>query len=414
MLFFTLFRESIFFAWHALTASRLRTFLSLLGITIGIFAIITVFTVVDALEQNVRGSVASMGDDVIFVQKWPWEFGNSEYPWWKYMNRPSPYIDELPEIKRQSNLAQSAAFVIDLNRTLQYGSSNIENVQVTCASAEYDRVKNFELADGRYFSPIESAAGRPVTILGYAVWRNLFGSSNPIGKIIRAGSNRLEVVGVFAYEGSSAIGVSMDNLILVPVNFARNFVDLRSERINPTIYVRAKNGINNEDLREELTGIMRSVRKLKPLQDDSFALNETSMLTKSFNSLFDIIGLAGWVIGGFSIIVGGFGIANIMFVSVKERTSQIGVQKALGARSSFILMQFLVESILLSLSGGVLGLLVVFFGLLIVNNAFDLDIVLSSSNVILALTISLLIGLISGFVPSYTASQLDPVEAMRS
>jgi putative ABC transport system permease protein len=222
------------------------------------------------------------------------------------------------------------------------------------------------------------------------------------------------VVGVFAYEGSSAIGVSMDNLILVPVNFARNFVDLRSERINPTIYVRAKNGINNEDLREELTGIMRSVRKLKPLQDDSFALNETSMLTKSFNSLFDIIGLAGWVIGGFSIIVGGFGIANIMFVSVKERTSQIGVQKALGARSSFILMQFLVESILLSLSGGVLGLLVVFFGLLIVNNAFDLDIVLSSSNVILALTISLLIGLISGFVPSYTASQLDPVEAMRS
>jgi putative ABC transport system permease protein len=200
----------------------------------------------------------------------------------------------------------------------------------------------------------------------------------------------------------------------VPVNFARNFVDLRSERINPTIYVRAKNGINNEDLREELTGIMRSVRKLKPLQDDSFALNETSMLTKSFNSLFDIIGLAGWVIGGFSIIVGGFGIANIMFVSVKERTSQIGVQKALGARSSFILMQFLVESILLSLSGGVLGLLVVFFGLLIVNNAFDLDIVLSSSNVILALTISLLIGLISGFVPSYTASQLDPVEAMRS
>jgi putative ABC transport system permease protein len=275
-------------------------------------------------------------------------------------------------------------------------------------------VKNFELADGRYFSPIESAAGRPVTILGYAVWRNLFGTSNPIGKIIRAGSNRLEVVGVFAYEGSSAIGVSMDNLILVPVNFARNFVDLRSERINPTIYVRAKNGINNEDLREELTGIMRSVRKLKPLQDDSFALNETSMLTKSFNSLFDIIGLAGWVIGGFSIIVGGFGIANIMFVSVKERTSQIGVQKALGARSSFILMQFLVESILLSLSGGVLGLLVVFFGLLIVNNAFDLDIVLSSSNVILALTISLLIGLISGFVPSYTASQLDPVEAMRS
>lgn len=414
MIFLTLFQESILFAWHALTANRLRTFLSLLGITIGIFAIITVFTVVDALEQNVRGSVASLGDDVIFVQKWPWEFGNSEYPWWKYMNRPSPSIDELPEIKRQSNLSEAAAFMVDLNRTLQYGSSNIENVQVTCASADYDKVKNFELADGRYFTPIESASGRAVTILGYAVWRNLFGTSNPLGKIIRAGNYRLEVVGVFAYEGTSAIGVSMDNLILVPINFARNYVDLRNERINPTIYVKARKGVSNDDLREELTGIMRSVRRISPLQDNSFALNETSMLTRSFNTLFDIIGLAGWVIGGFSIIVGGFGIANIMFVSVKERTSQIGVQKALGARSSFILMQFLVESVLLSLFGGILGLLVVFFGLMIVNYSFDLDIVLSTSNVILAVTISVLIGLISGFVPAYSASQLDPVEAMRS
>lgn len=414
MIFLTLFKESVFFAWHALTANRLRTFLSLLGITIGIFAIITVFTVVDALEQNVRGSVASLGDDVIFVQKWPWEFGDSEYPWWKYMNRPLPSIDELPEIKRQSNLSEAAAFVVDLNRTLQYGSSNIENVQVTCASADYDKVKNFELADGRYFTPMESASGRAVTILGYAVWRNLFGTTNPIGKIIRAGSNRVEVVGVFAFEGSSAIGVSMDNLILVPVNYARNFVDLNNERINPSIYVKARKGVNNEDLREELTGIMRSIRRIQPLQDNSFALNETSMLTKSFNTLFDIIALAGWVIGGFSIIVGGFGIANIMFVSVKERTSQIGVQKALGARSSFILMQFLIESVLLSLAGGLLGLLVVFTGLLLVNNSFDLDIVLNSSNVILALTISILIGLISGFVPAYSASQLDPVDAMRS
>jgi putative ABC transport system permease protein len=401
------------FAWHAITANRLRTFLSLLGITIGIFAIITVFTVVDALEQNVRGSVASMGDDVIFVAKWPWEFG-SDYPWWKYMNRPTPIIDELPEIKRLSNLAESAAFVVSLNKTLQYGSSNIENVQVTCASAEYDKVKNLELADGRYFTPVESASGRAVTIIGYAVWQNLFGYVNPIGKVIRAGNTRLEVIGVFAREGSSAIGISMDNMILTPVNYARNLVDLRNERNNPTIYVKAKSGIRNDDLREELTGIMRTIRRLKPLQDDSFALNETSMLTKSFNSLFDIIGLAGWVIGGFSIIVGGFGIANIMFVSVKERTSQIGIQKALGARSSFILMQFLVESILLSLAGGILGLLVVFLGLLIANNSFDLDIVLNSSNIILALTISVLIGLISGFVPSYTASQLDPVEAMRS
>jgi putative ABC transport system permease protein len=225
---------------------------------------------------------------------------------------------------------------------------------------------------------------------------------------------KFDVIGVFEKEGSSAIGNSMDNVVLIPINYARNILDLRSERLDPTIYLKAKPGVSNEALKDETTGIMRNVRKLKPMADVDFALNETSMLTKGFDSIFMVIGLAGWVIGGFSIIVGGFGIANIMFVSVKERTALIGIQKSLGAKNIFILTQFLTEAVILSLLGGIIGLLLVLGGVYFANSFLDLGVVLTNSNIILALTISVLIGIISGFIPSYTASQLDPVEAMRS
>jgi putative ABC transport system permease protein len=243
---------------------------------------------------------------------------------------------------------------------------------------------------------------------------NLFGNINGVGKSVNVMGKKFDVIGVFEKEGNSVIGNSMDNVVLIPINYARNILDLRSERLDPTIYLKAKQGVTNEALKDETTAIMRNVRKLKPMAEVNFALNETSMLTKGFDSIFMVIGLAGWVIGGFSIIVGGFGIANIMFVSVKERTSLIGIQKSLGARNIFILTQFLTESVILSLLGGIVGLLIVFIGLFAVNSFLDLGIMLTNSNIILALTISVLIGVISGFIPSYTASQLDPVEAMRS
>ncbi len=413
MLFWALIIESIRFAWHSLTANKLRTFLSLLGITIGIFSIITVFTVVDSLESNVRKSVASLGDNVIFIQKWPWEFGG-DYPWWKYLNRPVPTIEELPEVLKRSTLASTGAFVASTNKTVKYRNNNIENVDLKCVSHQYDEVKTFELIDGRYFTEQESAGGRNKAIIGYDIAMNLFGNTAGVGKSISVLGKKFDVIGVFEKEGSSAIGNSMDNVVLIPINFARNLLDLRSERLDPTIYLKAKAGVSNEALKDEATGIMRNVRKLKPMADANFALNETSMLTKGFDSVFLVIGLAGWVIGGFSIIVGGFGIANIMFVSVKERTALIGIQKSLGAKNIFILTQFLTEAVILSLFGGIIGLLFVLGGLLTVNYFLDLGIALTSSNIILALTISILIGVISGFIPSYTASQLDPVEAMRS
>jgi putative ABC transport system permease protein len=412
-MFLGLFKESIIFATNALTTNKLRTFLSLLGITIGIFAIIIVFTILDSFENNLRKSVKSLGDDVVFVQKWPWTFG-PDYPWWKYINRPVPQYPELDNIMRKCNGAQAAAFSVSCPVTLKHLSSSIENVTMTAASHDYDQVKNFEIADGRYFTELESVTGRPVVIIGDMLAATLFPLQSAVGQMIKMNGNRVIIVGVFKKEGESIIGNSMDKEVLVPVNYGRNLIDLKNENMDQVIMLRAKAGVSNDELIDELTGIMRSLHKLQPKEENDFALNQTSLISNQFDNLFDVVGIVGWVIGGFSILVGGFGIANIMFVSVKERTHIIGIQKSLGAKNYFVLSQFLFEAIFLSLIGGAIGLLIVFLITLVAGNAFSMEITLTRSNIILGLTISILIGVVSGFVPAYGASQLDPVEAIRS
>jgi putative ABC transport system permease protein len=413
MVFLGLIRESILFALNALVVNRLRTFLSLLGITIGIFAIIIVFTVLDSLEQNLRKSVKSLGDDVVFVQKWPWTFG-PDYPWWKYMNRPVPQYSELAVILEKCEGAQSAAFLVSSRVTVKYKSSSIENVTIICASHQYDEVKNFDIEEGRYFSDIESSAGRPVAIIGDVLAKTLFPYQSPLEQYIKVNGAKVMVIGVFKKEGESIFGASSDTQVLVPINYARSLVDIRDEGMDPQIMVKAKPGISNEELIDQLTGLMRSLRKISPRNEENFALNQTSLISNQFDSLFDLVGVVGWFIGGFSILVGGFGIANIMFVSVKERTNIIGIQKSLGAKNYFILAQFLFEAVFLSLLGGIIGIFLVFLLTLVAGDFFGTDLELSRSNVILAFTISILIGIISGFVPAYSASQLDPVEAIRS
>ncbi len=413
MLFLRLLKESILFAINALVVNKLRSILSLLGITIGIFAIISVFTVLDALEKNLRDSITSLGDNVVFIQKWPWEFGG-DYAWWKYLNRPDPSIKEMDDIMRQCQSAQAITYMVSLRRTVQQENNSIEGVEVMAVSQDYDKVKSFEIANGRYFSEAESASGKSITIIGDAVANALFGPIDPVGKYIKVFGRKIMVIGVFKKEGESILGGNIDTQVLIPVNFARNVVDLNSEFLEPSLLINAKPGISNEQLKDELVGVMRSIRKLKPLADDNFALNEISILSKGFDSIFDVIGTVGWIIGGFSILVGGFGIANIMFVSVKERTSLIGIQKSLGAKNYFILFQFLAESVILSLIGGIIGLIIIYFGTFFVESAFGMQASLTKSNVILGLTISALIGIISGFIPSYGASQLDPVEAIRA
>ncbi|MGE0078626.1 MAG: ABC transporter permease [Bacteroidales bacterium] len=405
-------RESMQFAYQAITANKLRTFLSLFGITIGIFAIISVFTMVDSLEKNVRDSLQSLGDNVVYVQKWPWG-GNEEYPWWKYMNRPQPTIDDLEEIRRRSNLAESACFNVGFRNTVKYQKNDMSNTTIYGISTDYDNIRTFDLAEGRFFSPFELNAGRNLAVIGHNIARDLFEGADPIGKTIQVAGKKVSVIGVFTKEGKSAIGEdSNDDLVLIPVEIAKTLVDFR--RNGPWIMVKAKPNVNVSDLMDELRGILRSSHRLKPLDDDNFALNQISLMKDSLDAIFGSINFAGGFIAFFSIIVGGFGIANIMFVSVKERTSQIGIQKALGAKRYFILIQFLYESVILAVLGGFIGLLLIFLGTILINNTTDFSISLTIPNIIRGLLISAVIGVASGFVPAWIASRLSPVEAINT
>lgn len=414
MLFIKLFKESFLFATHALVSNKLRTFLSLLGISIGIFAIISVFTVVDALEANVRGSVASLGSNVIYVQKWPWAFGG-DYPWWKYMNRPQPSVSDMEMLSRNIHGAEALAFIASVGgKTVKYRNNSVENASFTGASYELNKIKSFELKEGRYFTQTESVSGRPVGVIGADISESLFPGGNAVGQEVTVMGRKIQVIGVFKKEGSSLIDNSSDSEVLVPLNFIRGLIDLRSDRTGPFIQAKAKAHVSNEELIDELRGLMRSIHKLKPREDDDFALNQSSLLSASLDGLFSILEKAGWIIGGFSILVGGFGIANIMFVSVRERTNIIGIQKSLGAKNYFILLQFLVEAIMLCLFGGLIGLTIVFLGTLLTGAVSDFDISLTQGNIALGLFVSAIIGIISGFMPAYSASQMDPVEAIRS
>lgn len=412
VLFIKLFRESYLSAFQSIVVNKLRTILSLLGITIGIFAVISVFTVVDSLEHSIRESIKSLGNDVLFVQKWPWAFTN-DYPWWKYMNRPIPVLKELNEIQNRSHEAEAAAFVISASRTLKYQNNSVENSSMLAVTHEYSRIMNVDIAYGRYFSPAESNGGRNVAIIGNTIVENLFGNENALDKMIKIAGRNVKIIGVLKKRGDDNFN-STDEQVIIPLNYGRNLVDLNDEELNAFIVVKAKKAVSNEELGEELTGILRAIRKLKPAAEDNFAINESSMVTKGLDDFFRLLKMAGWFIGGFSLLVGGFGIANIMFVSVKERTHLIGIQKSIGAKNYFILLEFLFEAVFLCLIGGVVGLILVFIGSAVASKFMDMDLLLTMGNILFGITISIVIGLIAGLIPAYSASRLNPVDAIRT
>ncbi|MDB5159183.1 MAG: transporter [Mucilaginibacter sp.] len=414
MIFLKLFRESFLFAFDALRQNRLRTLLSLLGVTIGIFTIIAVFSAVDTLRDNLQKSVNKLGSNSVYVEKWPW-VSDGEYPWWKFMQRPVSKLKDFNELQRRSQTAAAISYEIGIdNRTIKYGSNTIDGAQVDAATQEHNKTWNFDFQDGRYFTEMESQTGAPVTIIGNDIAENLFPGGTAIGKKIKVMGRYVTIIGVFAKEGKDMLGISADKEVLLTLNFAHNLIDVQNERYRPSIVVRGKDGIPIAEVKGEIKGLMRAIRSLRPGQEDNFALNESTMLSDQLDIVFKIINVAGLIIGLFSILVGGFGIANIMFVSVKERTNIIGIQKSLGAKNYFILLQFLIESIILCLMGGLIGLLMVYGGTFVVKWVADVAVVLYLKNIIIGIGTSVGIGIISGIIPAWFASKLDPVEAIRS
>ena len=411
-MFLRLFREGFLFAVNSFAINKLRTFLSLFGITIGIFSIISVFTVLDWMEKAIRDSIATLGDNVVYVEKFPWSFDPSlEY--WKIIKWPVVSIDDYEAIVKRSTRVDDACFMVVEPKTLRYKKTQADNILLWAATHEFENLRSFEIEEGRYFTPEESASGKNVVIIGSEIANRFFEGTNPLGKEMLVSGKKAGVIGVFKKEGKGGISDNgMDESVLVPVHFARSFINMRNPFLGSDIMVKAKDKVSIEELSEEVTMILRAARRLHPGEDSNFSVNKASMLSQAFDPVFQGINLGGWIIGGFSILVGGFGIANIMFVSVRERTNEIGIQKALGAKRFFILQQFLTESVVLAIVGGLLGVVLIFFATLVVNYLWELNMHLTLANTILAVVISGVIGIIAGYAPAYSAARMNPVDAI--
>ena len=411
-MFFRLLKEGFIFAVNSIIVNKLRTFLSLFGITIGIFSIISVFTVLDWMEKSVRDSISTLGSDVIYVQKMPWSF-DQNLAWWDMVKWPAPSMDDYQAILDKSTKTGAACFSVIQPEQIKYKNNVASDAYIWSATHELELLRSFEIENGRYFSPFESSSGKPVAIMGAVMAEKLFDKVNPVGREITIAGFKTMIIGVFKKEGQGGIGDSgMDEMTLIPINFGRNFINLRNNNLNSYVMVKSKPNTTIQELTDETIMILRASRRLRPGMGNNFSINQASLLSQGFDAIFAGINAGGWLIGGFAILVGGFGIANIMYVSVRERTNIIGIQKALGAKRYFILQQFLYESILLSILGGILGLIMIFLGTMVINYFYELNMHLTMANASLAIFISGLIGVVAGYAPAYSAAKMNPVDAM--
>ena len=412
LLYLRLLKESLSFAINALRNNKLRTLLSLLGVTIGIFSIIAVLAAVDSLDRKISKDLSSLDKNTIYLMKYC--FGPSEIPQWKREQFPNVKYDEYVILKNSLNNTDQVGYQLFVNReSLKYDSKTVADVNMVPSSFEMVDIDGLSFDKGRFYNESESNSGTPVIVLGYDIANGLFGESDPIGKSIRLYGQRFTVIGVMAKQGAGFFGDSNDTSAYFPANFLRRMYG-DSDAMTPVIVLKPVKGIDMDAYKAEVAQKLRAIRGMKAGEMDNFFINVLSGFTDFIDGILGQMNVVGWIISGFSLLVGGFGIANIMFVSVKERTNLIGIQKSLGAKNRFILFQFLFEAIILSVIGGIIGLLMVWGIALILTKALDFEFVLSFGNIILGTTLAALIGLISGILPAISAANLDPVEAIRT
>jgi putative ABC transport system permease protein len=411
-MFYRLIKESFLFGITSIGVNKLRTFLSLFGITIGIFSIISVLTVLDWMEKSIRDSINSMGNNVIYIQKFPWSF-DPDLAWWDIIRWPSLTLNDYQAIQDKSTKAESVCFGAFQPEKIKYKNNVANDVILGAVTSDFEKVATFEIEKGRYFSPYEYSSGNNVAVVGAEIAERLFEKADPVGKEVTIAGFKTKIIGVLKREGTGGISLSnIDEFTIIPLNFGRSFINLRNRFIQAQLMIRAKPEVSVQELSDEATMVLRASRRLKPGETTNFSVNRASMLSQVFDAVFKGINIGGWLIGGFSILVGGFGIANIMFVSVRERTNIIGIQKALGAKRFFILQQFLTESVLLSVLGGILGLIMIVIATLFINYLFELNMYLTLGNAFLAIFISATIGIVAGYAPAYAAAKMNPVDAM--
>jgi putative ABC transport system permease protein len=416
MLFYLrLLKESFAFAMNALRNNKLRTMLSLLGVTIGIFTIIAVLAAVDSLDKKIKGDLSSLDKNTIYLTSR--SFGPTDIPRWKREQFPDMNYEEFQYLKASLKNVEDVCYQYFMfsSESVKHEGKSVSSVNVVPVTYEFAAIQRMEINKGRFFNESESNSSAPVIVLGYTIAQSLFDEIDPIGKSVRIYGQNVKVIGVTKKKGQSmGLGDSDDDSVFIPVNFIRRLQGDNANNFLPVVVIKPEKEVDIDALKAEIAQKVRSYRGVKQGEIDNFFINILSGFTDFIDGIIDNLKIGGWIISLFSLLVGGFGIANIMFVSVKERTNLIGIQKSLGAKNKFILFQFLFEAIILCVIGGIIGLFLVWIIAIILSNVLDFEFVLSFSNILIGTGLAAIIGLISGILPAISASKLDPVEAIRS
>jgi len=411
--FYYEFIESVRIAWAQIRANKMRSVLTALGVIIGIVAVTLMGTAIRGIDTGFNNSLAMLGDDILYVQKWPW--GGVE-DWWNYVNRPPILTTDADKLNRiisdtPNSLLDVSVPVSARGASVKAGDSRVDGVWVFGATADYSRISSVDYQEGRLFNELEAGAGRSVCVLGFDVAEALFPGHSALGGTVQVEGHPLTVIGVFAKQGDFLGILSFDNNLVMPLTAFRKMYSVlgRTE-----LRVKIKDKKRLQEARDELVGSMRRVRGQLPDEGDNFSINGSEAFKAQLDPVKTAIAFAGLFITGLSLFVGAIGIMNITFVSVKERTKEIGTRKAIGARRRTILMQFLIEAVSICLIGGVVGM-VVAYGIFLAIHAKmpGFPVQFSPDLVVISVLVSVFTGIVSGFAPAWGASRLDPVVALR-